>query len=509
MIKKLKELNGFIKFVLNTAFETNYYFFTEKDKMAIKSYRENIFEKSIDNMAEVSEFQELLNIISKIRKFGLRGRIEDTEFIEKLFPKEYILEKIEKHVENVYLSKNKLNIEEVKKLDNILITLINEKLYITNVLERAIILIEESGVDISDTSFSENFMQKFNEMYTIVRVDDFSNINFEFAYKYLNLSTAKKEFNIFNNQAVADLLQIVERLPEKNREKIHTIINKNFDFDNVNLVEVRERVETFTNREFNNICMNEKEFDVFLKDIQILKLSQNFRMDSKVIYFMLKQFLSNEGVVANNKRKYFGLLLRTLEDISYNDLNGVCTFFRKDYSQKMSAAQTFKIGGVIILDEKAAENLLESKNLYVIHSIYHENTHITQYMEIERISNLSENSLRTLQFEEEIIKKYNPQYYIANYLLMFQEIEAREKGNLKLLELINQLNISELENIKKDLQKEIAKEQENYSLGRNKKKAINSEETIDVKQYMKELIKAHPEILSEYPILLQEYKSEE
>lgn len=198
------------------------------------------------------------------------------------------------------------------------------------------------------------------------------------------------------------------------------------------------------------------------------------------------------------------MLQRTLEDFSDNDLNGVCTFFRVEYSQKISSGQTFSIGRVIILDTKAAEKLLEDKDLYVIETIYHENTHINQYIDINEMSNLQNNSLRILQLEEEIIKKYNPEYYIANYSLMFQEIEAREKGASKTLGLINQLKISGFEALKKDLQERIIKEKSNYRLGRVKKKSINSEDVIDVKQYMKELIAAHPEILADYPMLLQE-----
>lgn len=94
MIEKLNNLNSFIKYILNTAFQNNNYFFSDKDKMVIKSFRENIFLKSIENIEELTEFQGVLNIISQIRRFGLKGRVKDTEFIEEVFPKDFILENI-------------------------------------------------------------------------------------------------------------------------------------------------------------------------------------------------------------------------------------------------------------------------------------------------------------------------------------------------------------------------------------------------------------------------------
>lgn len=507
MIEKLNYLNSCIKSILEIAFERNNYQLTEKDKMAIKSFRENIFLKSVENIEDLGEFQEMLNIISKIRRFSIKGRIEDTKFVEKIFPKDFILDNLESHIEQVYMSKEKLNMEEIKSLDAILVCLINEDSKVTNIIKKSIELMEKSGVDISNTNFIQIFIKRFTEKYSMVIVDESSKEEFELAYKFLDLSTKKRDFNLFNNQGVSDLLQISKSIPDKNREEIIKIINQNMNLDKVDISELNGIVKRFVNENLDGICTNEEEFEEFLENIQILKLSQIARMDLEVIKLILKQFLSDKSIVASNKRKYFGLLQRTLEDLSAKDSEGT-TFFRSEFSQKMSAGQTFPRTGVMILDTKSAENLLEDKDLFVLETIYHENTHIIQYDDMREISRLQNNSLRILQLEEEIIKKYNSEYYIANYSLMFQEIEARERGAVKLLTLINELKISGFDSLKEKLKERIMQEQSNYIAGRVKRKSINSDEVIDIKKYMKELIKFHPEILEEYPILLGEYEKQ-
>ena len=95
-------------------------------------------------------------------------------------------------------------------------------------------------------------------------------------------------------------------------------------------------------------------------------------------------------------------------------------------------------------------------------------------------------------------------YYIANYELMFQEIEARERSAVKLLELINSLKINGQENLKKRLQNIIMMEQSNYNIGMCKKKSIKSNEKINVNKYMDELMKMYPEISSKYGNLFKQ-----
>ena len=74
-------------------------------------FRKKLFEISIEEMESIPEVQEVLKIIIKIQKFSIKGRPQETEFIEKVFPKEDIINALEKHIEKTYISKNKLNEE--------------------------------------------------------------------------------------------------------------------------------------------------------------------------------------------------------------------------------------------------------------------------------------------------------------------------------------------------------------------------------------------------------------
>ena len=503
-IKKVDELSGMIRVILDTCFERNDYFLSDMDKKCLKSFREKIFDIGIENIEELQQFSKVLKIIIKIRSFSIKGRIQDTKFIDELFPISYIINKLEEHIEKLYLSKEKLDVQHIKNLDDIMALLINANPNITPTIDKTIQLLEDSNVDVSNAKFMEVFIQRFTEGRFIIQ-DENSDKRFNLACKYIDLSTQQKEFNLFNNQGVSDLLQITKRVSKEKSKKILDIINQNLGLININIDEVNERVRQFIKTNYNNVITNREKFDEFLKDVQTIKLCQNSDLDPEILKMILMQFITDNSVVSQNKREYFELLQRIIEEFSANDLKKYkipgCCFFRCDYAQRNSAGQMIPSFFINILNTKSVEFLLESKDLEVLEHIYHENAHQIQYLDLNLLQNLNRNDLRVLQLKEEIIKKYNPEYYIANYNMMFQEIEARERGAIKLLELLESLNINNFENLKEELKNKINAEKSNYKQAIHKKKSINDTDTIDVNQYFAEILKSHPEILSKYPVL--------
>ena len=86
--------------------------------------------------------------------------------------------------------------------------------------------------------------------------------------------------------------------------------------------------------------------------------------------------------------------------------------------------------------------------------------------------------------------------------MMYNEIEARRNGKVKLLELLNSLNLTDYNNQRQNLQEEIKIEDENYKLAGYKRKSINSDEKINVEKYFNELAQKYLEIQKNYSFLI-------
>ena len=94
--KKINQLNGYIKEILSNTFEkVGINLFNDKIKMVLENYKKSLFDYSFKNMEELPEFQEVLNTILKIQRFGISGLEKETQFINELFPKMEIAKKIE------------------------------------------------------------------------------------------------------------------------------------------------------------------------------------------------------------------------------------------------------------------------------------------------------------------------------------------------------------------------------------------------------------------------------
>ena len=254
--------------------------------------------------------------------------------------------------------------------------------------------------------------------------------------------------------------------------------------------------------EENNQCSIEEKNNLLLRNIQTLKLTSNYIMPQEVINYFLRQALNSEQYIVENKERYQIVFESILQDIAKNDVKECCTLFREDYSQKDLKGSAIPKSYVTILAEESVSSMLESKDISLLEIIYHENTHHRQNLDFKQKEKIEENPLRKKQFKEEIIRKYNPEYYTANYYMMYNEIEARRNGKVKLLELLNSLNLTDYNNQRQNLQEEIKIEDENYKLAEYKRKSINSDEKINVEKYFNELAQKYPEIQKNYSFLI-------
>ena len=254
--------------------------------------------------------------------------------------------------------------------------------------------------------------------------------------------------------------------------------------------------------EENNQCSIEEKNNLLLRNIQTLKLTSNYIMPQEVINYFLRQALNSEQYIVENKERYQIVFESILQDIAKNDVKECCTLFREDYSQKDLKGSAIQKSYVTILAEESVSSMLESKDISLLEIIYHENTHHRQNLDFKQKEKIEGNPLRKKQFKEEIIRKYNPEYYTANYYMMYNEIEARRNGKVKLLELLNSLNLTDYNNQRQNLQEEIKIEDENYKLAGYKRKSINSDEKINVEKYFNELAQKYPEIQKNYSFLI-------
>lgn len=499
--KKINQLNGYIKEILSNTFEkVGINLFNDKIKMVLENYKKLLFDYSFKNMEELPEFQEALNIILKIQRFGISGLEEETKFINELFPKMEIAKKIEDNIINKYFKKENLTKEQIQNLDKLLVFYIKNRVYSHRLIKVAIEFIEKNGFEFEKFKFVQEFMDNFTELYASITPTEQSRPYFEIMYKIIDKLTKQPNFDLFNNKMILDLLQIQERLPVQDRENISNIILENLKLHETNPEQTKEEIKKMI--EENNQCSIEEKNNLLLRNIQTLKLTSNYIMPQEVINYFLRQALNSEQYIVENKERYQIVFESILQDIAKNDVKECCTLFREDYSQKDLKGSAIQKSYVTILAEESVSSMLESKDISLLEIIYHENTHHRQNLDFKQKEKIEGNPLRKKQFKEEIIRKYNPEYYTANYYMMYNEIEARRNGKVKLLELLNSLNLTDYNNQRQNLQEEIKIEDENYKLAGYKRKSINSDEKINVEKYFNELAQKYPEIQKNYSFLI-------
>ena len=242
--KKINQLNGYIKEILSNTFEkVGINLFNDKIKMVLENYKKLLFDYSFKNMEELPEFQEALNIILKIQRFGISGLEEETKFINELFPKMEIAKKIEDNIKNKYFKKENLTKEQIQNLDKLLVFYIKNRVYSHRLIKVAIEFIEKNGFEFEKFKFVQEFMDNFTELYASITPTEQSRPYFEIMYKIIDKLTKQPNFDLFNNKMILDLLQIQERLPVQDRENISNIILENLKLHETNPEQTKEEIK--------------------------------------------------------------------------------------------------------------------------------------------------------------------------------------------------------------------------------------------------------------------------
>lgn len=439
-IEDLKLINYTINEILNLSFEDLSYVLSEKDKENIDNYFSKFYSKSMENIIGNEEMQDLVRTLNKISFYGIPGKIEDKKYLSQFINDEDLRDKIEQNIDIEQVESG--NIPNVQELENILILLANindDKL--TPAFQAGMKGLQKKGIDIYHSKAMDEYLRKLTLFFIYLQKDlgEFDRNNIPFMYDYIDNITKSKDFNIFKEQRVSDILQLVyaNRLPKDIIEKVKEILDKNLEISKINIPEVQKNIEDFLTQNKGQVITDEKVFDEFLHNVQKFKLGKSLKVDNKVIEFIMSQVMDVNSVIFKNQEKYQCVVERTLEDLGKNDLpskvskdKGYVYFIWDSFNQQKTVGSHLDSQKAILVKRKIVEHLLKNKDLNVLDTIFHENTHAVQEYDIE--NGKYENYLRYLMTKEIIMQKFNPNYYQANYAYIFIEIEARENSAKKL-----------------------------------------------------------------------------
>lgn len=164
----------------------------------------------------------------------------------------------------------------------------------------------------------------------------------------------------------------------------------------------------------------------------------------------------------------------------------------------------------IWINECLVDEYLNSKDisgkLELYYTMFHEMRHAEQFNNIEN----NKFDYQTYNFlKEEIVCKYDQNFYSKNYKSMFIEADARKEQILSTLEFLNDLNPKSIEGIIEKSKEELIKESKYNVINDSKKQiSLGNNNYMDVSDYVGKLIDENPEILVENPILKIEYSAD-
>lgn len=539
----------FVKF-LESIFENNEKML-EEDKILVENYFLYFYSETIENLVVFPEGKNVIKYLNKILLYGLPGREDDYEYITDMY-KDDLARKVKLNF------RKKIETTD-KELDDILATLTGTTLNYTEFLKNKFSEMSERGYDIYHSkamkeyienfvltysqkiSPEENNLQKNEGLFGIVK--QFRTIlnnsqtkksdteiqeqkQFEFVLKYVNgITKNSREFNIFCEQGVSDILQMVycNKFTSKQSKEILGVVSRNLKLSRIDKKEIRKKLGEYISKNEYKIVRSEIEFDRVLSDIQKLKLTNSLKLDRKYINFILRQTLDLNSAVSRNPTKYQCVIERTIEDFSRNDLsskikkdgNGYCYFIRDNIGKKYSLGTQVNEGNIILYKRQGIRDLLYKRDLDIFATVFHENEHADQFFDM--LNGNYNNYTRYMANKEIIIMKEDSEFYVANYELMFLEIEAREKELYELGRYIYELKVdrntdyrygSLRSNIIRKISDKLAEENSKYEKGEEKKLKLNDDKKIKVSNFFDYLISKNPGYLEMFPKLKIEYNDD-
>ncbi len=484
---------------------------SQSDKKILKSFFEryyhlclNDFNASLDKLEFITDdgrkYQELLfRELVKAQRYGFRSS-EDEQFRKDNFPD---------IAKDIGLVKD----NDEKRLEYLCLLTIDE-----DVTQRLIDYIYNTpSADGSyEHAYKSRAVNRYLETYIYLLLDGIPihSKSHNFVRTYLNNRTLKPDFNIFDEQYVSDIMQLInaDKIDEPLKSEFYAIIIGNLGLSEINAEEVKN--ELYLQIDSCTIPVLEEEMDKICQNIQKIKLVNGRIYDKKIFNFFLSQVLDENSSISTNPKKYQGFVERMLEDYARFDLSpkakDIC-FFIRDFLGFNKLKGNYYPDTAIEYKRENIQELIKKKNLDIFATIFHENIHAVQYYDIEHSK--FDNYYRYLMLKERIIRSIDNNFYVKNYKSVFLEIEARLTSSEKVRDMILGLP----ENVKKQIfEKNGEQLKEDILRGKREYKKGHYKRNIFKKGYPKEslttifdqIIQEHPEVLKENPTLKIEYNED-
>ena len=513
--ENLNHINAYISDLLKKAFETPNYKFTPEERVVLINYFSSNLEFFMNSIKKYPKLEQthidrIFEYLYKIEIHSLDDH-EETIFLMDIFEEDLI-----SNYESLSRTANR-NCSDSQVL------VLWKANCDSKVINKYIRSMRIDGLDPYKTKVMEAYAEDFIENIAKKKDEDLNTFDFKLIKKYFNNITKRNDFNIFNEQYICDILQLIYtgRLPDDMTIELGEILEKRCHISKIDVEYERQYISEFINDPENQVVTDENKMDEFVKHLGNLKLT-NYRISSQAILdFVLKQPFFKDSAISNNPDKYRGLIERCLEDLGRNDLPAKINqdryvyFIRDSFSRNPNTIGTNYYSSRIYIKRSIVDDFINHDSYEVLETIFHENEHALQ--DYEEKNSTYNNYYKYLMTKEGIIRTYNPEFYRTNYKFMFIEIYARIAEVTKMVQFLKriepidtmQLVLNDLKNtILMDINDKMTEEFQNLQSGKFKRKSEQNTELFKVEDLFDEIILQYPVYISIYPKLKAEYNED-
>ena len=324
--------------------------------------------------------------------------------------------------------------------------------------------------------------------------------------RILNANASDEELNNYINRVISLITEIkmILKTLEIDEIPINQFFNELYKLSLCNISEVNELLEFYN---YSNVL--DKGYVDILREIT---LRRSMRGKNK----LCAEFLIANDLVEDQELVYEhfinNILLKT-PDIDYSTFELVMVkyakFKMKQYvtdpkceilsEQELNGMQSYAFKDTIYLCREDLQLMYSSGVFKALKNMFHELGHIKQYKEIIIDQNSSPYVIK--QIKEEILSSFYPGYYENNYAKISFEAEAEIFSITELLKLFNKFGI----NFKKGQNPYLSTINKIISEVNDNNRYIDGVQD-DLNEVFDFLIIHHPELLSTYPQLQEEYE---
>ncbi len=516
LTEMFNQVNAHVSNLLKRAFETLDYKLNLEDKYALNNYFSSsfkFFKNSIKKYQNLDKIyvDEIFEYLYKIERYSLNYD-GDTRFIKDIYDKDLIYD---------YKSLSKMAIKNSNYSQILVLWKANID---STVIERYLESLKNAGENPYKSEVMKRYVEELIENIAVKKAFNYlDGFDFNLIKEYLDNITKRDDFNIFDEQYVCDILQLIytNRFPYNMETELKQILEKRCHISKINIDLEKEYLLKFINNPQNQVVTDEDKMEDFVKHLGNLKLANYRILNQSLIDFVLKQSIIKNSAISNNPEKYKGLIERCLEDLGRNDLaakinqKNYVYFIRDFISKDLDTVGKNYYKSRIYLKQSLVNDLLYHGSYEALETIFHENKHSLQDYDIDHSDYT--NYYKYLMTKEKIIRDCDPEFYDMNYELMFTEIDARISEVTKMIDFLKriepidtmQLVINDLKNIVlSKANKRIANEYQNLQKGKLKRKTQKSDELFRVEDLFDEIILKHHSYIHNYPKLKIEYNED-